>query len=104
MIDVFRPTAGNYVDGRPAINAPFGCSTHWFQQHPDFKNGGLVAAGFYNHGTRFLNVDKKGKISEVGYFMPHGGGTSAAYWRTDRIVYTVDYQRGMDVLKYTGKL
>ena len=104
MIDIFRPTAGNYADGRPPINAPFGCSSHWFQQHPKFKNGGLVAAGFYNHGTRFLRVDQKGKISEVGWFLPHAGGTSAAYWRTDRIVYTVDYQRGIDVLKYTGKI
>ena len=104
MIDVFRPTAGTYADGRPPINGPFGCSSHWFQQHPDFKNGGLVTAGFYNHGTRFLRIDRKGKISEVGWFLPHAGGTSASYWRTDRIVYSIDYQRGMDVLKYTGKL
>jgi LVIVD repeat len=103
MIDVWRPTGGNYVDGSPPTNAPFGCSTHWFQQHPDFKNGGLVAAGFYNHGTRFLDVDSKGKIKEIGWFIPHGGGTSAAYWRTDRIVYAIDYQRGFDVLKFTGK-
>jgi hypothetical protein len=103
MIDIFRPKGGTYMDGRPAVNAPFGCSTHWFQQHPKFKNGGLVAAGFYNHGTRFLKVSKKGQISEVGWFMPHGGGTSAAYWRTKRIVYAIDYQRGFDVLKYKGK-
>ena len=103
-IDIFRPRAGTYADGRPPINAPFGCSSHWFQNHPDFENGGLVAAGFYNHGTRFLKVNRKGKISEVGWFIPHAGGTSASYWRTDRIVYSIDYQRGMDVLKYTGKL
>ncbi len=63
-----------------------------------------MAAGFYNHGARFLDVDAKGKIKEVGWFLPHAGGASGAYWRTNRIVYTVDYQRGMDVLKYTGKL
>ncbi|MDQ4143779.1 MAG: hypothetical protein M3198_08590 [Actinomycetota bacterium] len=103
-IDIFRPTAGTYANGSPPINAPFGCSTHWFQQHPDFKDGGMVAAGFYNHGTRFLKVDGKGKISETGWFVPHAGGTSAAYWRNDRIVYAIDYQRGFDVLKYTGKL
>ncbi len=104
QIDIFRPTAGTYLDGRPPINAPYGCSSHWFQNHPDFDDGGLIAAGFYNHGTRFLRVNRKGKISEVGWFLPHGGGTSAAYWRSDRIVYSIDYQRGMDVLKYTGKL
>lgn len=103
MKDIFRPTAGTLTNGSPPINAPFGCSTHWFEQHPSFKDGGLVAAGFYNHGTRFLKVSKKGKISEVDWFVPHAGGTSAAYWRTKRIVYAIDYQRGFDVLKYTGK-
>lgn len=104
MVDIFRPTAGTYTNGSPPINAPFGCSTHWFQQHPTFDDGGLVAAVFYNHGTRFIDVSKKGKISEKGWFVPHAGGTSAAYWRNDRIVYAIDYQRGFDVLKYTGKL
>jgi hypothetical protein len=102
-VDTWRPKAGTYTDGSPVINAPFGCSSHWFQQHPTFHNGGLIAAGFYNHGTRFLQVDPKGKIKEVGYFLPNGGGTSAAYWITDRIVYAIDYQRGFDVLKWNGK-
>lgn len=103
-VDTFRMVNGTVSDGNPIINGPFGCSSHWFQQHPSFKNGGLIAAGFYNHGTRFLDVDKKGKIKEVGYFLPHAGGTSAAYWLTKDIVYTVDYQRGIDVLKYNGKV
>ena len=93
------PTAGN-----PAVNGPFGCSSHWFTTHPKWNNGGVVAAGFYNHGTRFLNVDAKGKITEVGYFLPNAGGTSGAYWVDDKIVYAVDYQRGFDILRYTGKV
>ncbi|MEA2446859.1 MAG: hypothetical protein QOK47_496 [Actinomycetota bacterium] len=104
LVDVWRPTNGTGVDGSPPINAPFGCSSHWFQQHPDFKNGGLVAAGFYNHGTRFLRIAKNGKISSEGWFVPHAGGTSGAYWITDRVVYAIDYQRGFDVLQYNGKL
>lgn len=103
-VDTFRMKNGTYIDGNPPINAPFGCSSHWFTAHPKFKNGGLIAAGFYNHGTRFLKVDSKGKLSEVGFFLPNGGGTSGAYWVTDRIVYAVDYQRGFDVLKWNGKL
>ncbi|MDQ3957139.1 MAG: hypothetical protein M3273_02335 [Actinomycetota bacterium] len=103
MVDVWRPKNGTYADGSPVINAPFGCSSHWFSAHPKFKNGGLVAAGFYNHGTRFLDVGKDGKITEAGWFLPHGGGTSAAYWITDEIVYAIDYQRGFDVLKYNAK-
>ena len=35
-------------------------------------------------GTRFLDVDPKGKIKEVGWFLPNGGSTSAAYWVTRR--------------------
>jgi LVIVD repeat len=102
-IDTLRPKNGTYTDGNPVINAPFGCSAHWFQEHPTFNNGGLVAVGYYNHGTRILRVSKAGKISEEAWFIPHAGGTSAAYWVTDRIVYAMDYQRGIYVMKYTGK-
>ncbi|HET7483454.1 MAG TPA: hypothetical protein VFK89_11395 [Actinomycetota bacterium] len=102
-VDTIRPTNGTVSDGNPPVNAPFGCSSHWFQQHPDFHNGGLVAAGYYNHGTRIYRVDSKGKISEEGWFLPAAGGTSGAYWVTDRIIYAMDYQRGFYILKYTGK-
>ena len=64
----------------------------------------MLAAGWYHSGTRFLDVDAKGKIKEVGWFLPNGGGTSGAYWITDEIVYAVDYTRGIDVLRYTGKV
>lgn len=95
---------GTILDGGTVANAPFGCSSHWFTTHPKWKNGGVIAAGWYNSGTRFLDVNSKGKIKEVGYFLPTGGGTSGAYWITDEIVYAVDYQRGFDVLRYTGKV
>jgi LVIVD repeat len=103
LVDTYRMANGMHADGNPVTNAPFGCSSHWFDTHPDWNNGGVVAAGFYNHGTRFLQVDSKGKIKEVGWFLPHGGGTSAAYWVNDEIVYAIDYQRGFDVLRYAGK-
>lgn len=102
-VDSFNMKNGTYVDGNPPVNAPFGCSSHWFEHHPTFRNGGLIAAGFYNHGTRFLDIAPNGKIKEVGYHLPHAGGTSAAYWLTKKVVYAVDYQRGIDVLKYNGK-
>jgi hypothetical protein len=102
MIDEYRVKNGTYADGSPAVNA-VGCSSHWLESHPDFKNGGLVAAAFFEHGTRFIDVSSKGKITEVGYFMPHGGSTGASYWITDEIVYSVDYTRGIDILRFTGK-
>ena len=71
---------------------------------PSFHNGGIIAAGFYDHGTRFLRVSDKGKVSEEGYFLPYRGDTSAAYWLTDEIVYSIDYERGIDILRYTGEL
>ena len=103
-IDTIRPKNGMVTDGNTAINAPFGCSSHWFNHHPDFHNGGLVAAGFYNHGTRLFRVASSGKISEEGWFVPWAGGTSAAYWVGKRVIYSVDYQRGIYVIKYTGKI
>lgn len=107
LIDTFRVENGTYMDGSPAANA-LGCSAHWFEVHPKWKNSGLVAVAYYEHGTRFLSVDNKGKIKEVGYFLPHGGSTSAAYWPEKgdkaRIVYAVDYTRGIDILRWTGKL
>ena len=99
MIDEYRVTNGTYTDGRPA--AQRNCSSHWFEERPDFKNGGYVAAAFYDHGTRFFEVDSKGKISEAGYFMGWAGQASGAYWITDEIVYTVDYNRGLDILRFS---
>lgn len=107
LADTYAVENGTYVDGQPAVNA-LGCSAHWFEEHETFKNGGLVTIGFYEHGTRFLDVDSKGKIKEAGWFVPYGGSTSAAYWvptdKENRIVYAVDYTRGIDILRYNGKL
>lgn len=99
MIDQFRVRNGTYVDGNAAVD-PTGCSAHWFDAHPAFADGGLVAAAWYEHGTRFLQVNPAGKISEVGWFLPFGGSTGAAYWITNEIVYVTDYNRGLDILRF----
>jgi hypothetical protein len=98
VLDVYRPVDnGLYVDGQPAVNY-LGCSGHWFT----FNEGlDIAAAGWYEHGTRFLHVEEAtGKISEVGYYQPVGGSTSAAHWIDDTYVYTVDYARGIDILRF----
>lgn len=103
-VDKYEFKNGAYADGHPPVGA-FGCTPHWFEAHPTWKDGGLLALGSYESGTRFLAVDKKtGKISERGWFVPAAGATSAAYWRTNEIVYNIDYQRGIDILRYTGPL
>ena len=102
LIDTYRLENGTYADGRPAANG-LGCSAHWFEEHQTFNNGGLVAMGAYEHGTRFIDVGSDGMIKEAGWFVPWGGSTSAAYWLDKRIVYAVDYSRGLDILRWTGK-
>ena len=99
MADEYRLFTGMPTEG----NSPYNqyCA-HWFDTHPTYADGGLVAMGWYEHGTRFLDVDHAtGEISEKGWFYPVGGSTSAAYWITDEIVYAVDYQRGIDILRFT---
>lgn len=99
MVDQYRLHNGVPSDGNAPANT---FCAHWFSTHPDYENGGLVAMGWYEHGTRFLNVSGSGHIKEVGWFLPAGASTSAAYWITKKIVYTADYQRGLDILRYTG--
>lgn len=88
------PTDGGWPAGT-------GCG-HWFDVHPGFRNGGSIAAGWYEHGVRFLSVSRTGIIEELGYFVPVGGSTSAAYWIDDEIVYATDYNdRGFDILRFS---
>ena len=97
-IDSYSMTGGgNHVDGRSPKS---GESAHWFQENPSFHNGGYVVSGWYAQGTRVLEVDDAGKISEVGYFLPHVGETWASYWLTDNIIYSVDLVRGIDILRF----
>lgn len=103
-LDVFRPPAGTVTNGFLPSGTTFGCSTHWFEHHPTFRNGGIVGVTFFNHGTHFLRVNAKGKISDEGWFIPHAGNSAALEWMTKRIVYSIDLQRGFDVLQYNGKL
>jgi hypothetical protein len=99
QLDEYRVFTGLPTEG----NSPYDqyCA-HWFDTHPTYADGGLVAMGWYEHGTRFLDVAAEtGEITERGWFYPVGGSTSAAYWITEEIVYAVDYQRGIDILRFT---
>ncbi|MEA2433009.1 MAG: hypothetical protein QOG54_466 [Actinomycetota bacterium] len=100
MVDEHKLKNGLPTDG-DAPTEQF--CVHWFTTHPDYRNGGLVAIAWYEHGTRILRISDKGKISDEGWFIPFAGSTSAAYWVNDEIIYTADYNRGFDILRYTGK-
>ncbi len=101
IVDFHRVDNGVYADGNPPANT-FGCTGHWFEEHDSFNNGGLVVMAWYDHGTRFLRVMPDGKIRGVGYFLPYAGESSASYWATNEIIYTADYSRGLDILRWTG--
>lgn len=101
LVDQFRISPGLVTEGR-APDSSF--CVHWFDEHPYYKNGGLVSIAWYEHGTHFLKVAKDGKISEVGWFLGGGGQASAAYWIDERTVYVADYIRGLDVLRFTGDI
>ena len=101
MIDQFHEHTGNYLDGRPAADQ---WCAHWFHPNPTYHAGGLVAMAWYDHGVRFFRVSHAGKIREIGYFMPAAAQSSNPYWITKRLLYVVDYNRGIDLLRYTGKL
>ena len=104
MIDEYYAKNGTYTDGNPAANPGIGgCSSHWMEAHPKFKNGGIVAAAFFGHGVRLFDITSKGQIKEAGYFIPWGSEAGAVYWVTPEIMYVLDYNRGIDILRYTGK-
>jgi hypothetical protein len=83
------------------------CSAHWFS-----VVGDMVGIGFYAQGTRILDVSDPTDIKQAGYFrVPVGSpassqpatNTSAVYWHNGYI-YTADYSRGIDVLRYTDPI
>ena len=95
-LEVFRPmTNGTYTDSNPAVNA-LGCSGHYFDERD-----GILAAAWFEHGVRFISVDKtNGKLTEVGWWQPVVTSAGAAYWIDDEYVFVTDYVRGVDILKF----
>jgi hypothetical protein len=94
---------GTYTDGKPPVNH-LGCSVHWFQEHRTFRNGGLVALSEYEDGVRFLQIKPDGQVEEQGFFAPLGGSSSSPKWaRRGDVVYSLDYDRGIDIIRWNGK-
>ena len=92
---------GIFLDGNPPGHTLY-CA-HWFDLAPSYENGGAMVAAYYDWGTRFVDIDDEGHMSETGWFLPVDGYTGAAKWITDEIVYVMDYRRGLDVLRFTGE-
>ncbi|HWG93214.1 MAG TPA: hypothetical protein VNU66_03170 [Mycobacteriales bacterium] len=96
--EVFRPVNGSIAEGNPAVNA-LGCSGHWFT-----VRDGMIAASWYEHGVRFIDVDSEGAFTQKGYFQPVVTEAGAAHWIPgpdgSEYVYSMDYARGIDILKF----
>lgn len=90
---------GAYADGHAPAHTLF-CG-HWFDPHPQWEAGGLLAIAHYDWGTRVLDVASSGEMREVGWWQPIGGYTGAANWISDEVVYVHDYRRGLDILRVT---
>ena len=84
------------------------CSAHYF----DYNEKGIVTQGWYELGTRILDVRDPKNIKQIGVFLAPGATeTWASYWvpardkkgkltgKSTNIIYSVDHVRGLDVLK-----
>jgi hypothetical protein len=74
------------------------CSAHYFDER-----SGLVAQGWYEAGTRFLDVSNPSDIRPVGFWVPAKNMTWSVYYPptdpTGEIVYSLDFARGIDVVR-----
>ena len=101
LVDEFRMSTGVPPDGASPEST---YCVHWFDPHPTYANGGLVAISWYEHGVRFLQVGGDGTLAEVGWYVPLAGQSSDVDWISDRVVYVADYLRGVDILRFTGDI
>lgn len=88
----------------PQIQDAF-CSSHWFDQ----RGGTLVAAGFYNGGTQFIDISDPRHITSYGYaYWGPGSQVWDSRWvpiyedgkqtgRKSNVAYSIDLVRGLDV-------
>jgi LVIVD repeat len=76
------------------------CSAHYFT-----LENNIVAQGWYEQGTRFLDVSNAEKIRQIGYYFLPTSATWAAHFAptdpTKSTVYVLDASHGIDVLKIT---
>ena len=89
---------GTYTDGNAPAHTLY-CG-HWFDPHPKWKAGGLLALAHYDWGMRFLKVSSNGAMKQVGWFQPIAGHTASGRWIGNDIVYVHDYRRGLEILRF----
>lgn len=97
QLDGWDVTLGTQLDNKPIV-ATF-CSSHWLDVKDD-----LLAVGWYEQGTRILDVSDPTNLRQVGYFMPAETQTWGAYFNEvpgdGLYIYSIDLLRGIDVLRF----
>ncbi len=88
---------GLFLDGKAPGHTLY-CA-HWMELAPSFDGGGRMVVAYYDWGTRFVDVAPEGTMEEIGWFTPAEGYAGSAQWITDDIVYSMDYRRGLEVLR-----
>jgi hypothetical protein len=90
---------GTELDHKPTA-ATF-CSSHWLDVHND-----ILAVGWYEQGTRILDVSDPRNMRQIGYFLPVETQAWGAYFKEipgdGLYIYSIDLIRGIDVLKFSG--
>ena len=92
---------GIFLTGQAAAAESY-CA-HWMEAERNWHDGGRIAAGYYNRGARFIEVDADGMMSEIGWFTGADAYTASVQWIDDEIVYVHDYRRGLDVLSISDE-
>jgi hypothetical protein len=97
-VDAFDAASrGLFLDGAAPAHVLY-CA-HWFELHPRFNGKGLMAVSYYDRGTRFVQVDGKGAMTEVGWITAAEGYSGSPQWVSDDVVYVMDYRRGLEVVR-----
>lgn len=93
---------GTYTNGR-APHKAFGCSAYAFDAAPSYESSKRVAVAWFEDGMRLFEIGRDGQIHEVGGFIPIAGSTSSPVWLSDEVLYLIDINRGIDILRVATK-
>jgi hypothetical protein len=73
---------------------------HWMDLRPGWDDdGGVMAVSYYDRGTRFVQVDGDGMMTEVGWMTALESYSGSPRWISEDVVYVSDYRRGLEVLR-----
>ena len=98
-VDAFDAAGrGIFLQGGSPANQLY-CA-HWMEANPLFTNGGMIAVSYYDRGTRFVEVDTLGKMTEKGWVTAAEGHSGSVQWVSSDVAYIMDYRRGMEVVRF----